>query len=657
MNDYDTLSNKLETEWISERINDFEVIVIYDRQTNHFDFNYLVQFPSDRLKENVVKDQIFSKVPSKAFIVWKQDYEENKDVFYQIRLRARKEVIIRVTEFMVAKYFTIHEHYLNPIFKSNPTLKWQFLTKLYYKYTQEIKEKIQLNDEIFWKQFMNEYKTYLVKNVLHKLLKQYGFVYINHLSTKELNTLFREILNEELLHSHHFILDCIKVVNTYIKKWITETGLINLIENNIIEDPQHLLTIDENSNSQLTFESIIRDNYFIVFSNLIYQSVLKALSNNEFKNVSDEYIVNMNTNQIKGKIKFNVEKRRDCDELLMILSKQPELTADILDLLCHLYLNNAVSNEELIEVEIDQLLKLRGIQPKLGGNGRRGGFEKEQREQILNSLHVLQNVFVEIEEIPIYERNKRIQKSISGHLFHFYRSSQRDSCHFKNEEVTSFYLEIGDVFLDYIFGSNRQVKLLPKKALTYNPYQKTIEKKIIRYLSWRFRIQARRGDYLRPLKMKTLIRQIGFERKKMSPSRYRDRLEKALDKLTDDQLIASWQYHHWDEDIVKKKNWLEEWLETSIIIIPPQPIISYYQPLERKKLIKNRKKTIVLSPTESIPEDIGRRIKKERSKRQQTLSQVANMTGISASYLSHIERGIKIPSYQIYLRLNQWLYN
>lgn len=658
MNESDTaLSNQLEVELISERINDFEVIIIYDRQTNHFDYNYLVEFPSDRLKENVLNNQIFPRVPSKVFIVWKQDYEENKDVFYQIRIRARKEVIIRLTEYMVAKFFALHEHYLKPIFKSNPTLKWEFLTKLYYQYQEKIKEKIQLNDEMFWEQFTQEYKTYLIKKVLNKLIKQYGFAYINHLSTEKLNRLFSDMLNEELFHSHTFIVDCIHVVNKYIERWIAKIGLTNLVEEKLIENFQELLLIYENNNSQPTFELIVKDNYFIVFSNLIYQSILKALSNNEFKYFDGEYYALINANQVKGKIKLNVETRRNCDELLTILSKQAELTADILDLICHLYLNKAVTNKDLVEIEIDQLLKLRGLQPKLAGNGRRGGFEKEQREQILNAIFVLQHLFIDIEEMTVFKKNKRFQKSISGSAFRFYSSKQKDTCNFKDSKVTSFYVQVGEIFLDYISGSNRQVKLLPKKTITYNPYQRTIEKKIIRYLSWRFRIQARKGDYLRALKIKTLLRQINFERKTMSPSRYRDRLEKALDKLTDDQLIASWQYHKWDEEIVKRRNWLEEWLETSIIIVPPQQIISYYQPLERKKSKKNNKKAVMLPSLKPIPNDIGIKIKKERNKRQLTLRQVADMIGISASYLSHIERGIKKPSYQIYIRINEWLYN
>src|SRR5699024_6390565 len=144
---------------------------------------------------------------------------------------------------------------------------------------------------------------------------------------------------------------------------------------------------------------IVKDNYYIVFSNMIYQSILKALSNEEFILDNDEYSAVITANRIKGKIKLISEIDAEYDELLTILSRQSELLDDILDMLSHMYLNDAVTNRDLIEVDINQLLQMRGIQPKLAGNGRRGGFEKAQREQVLNALLVLQRLFVDIDEI------------------------------------------------------------------------------------------------------------------------------------------------------------------------------------------------------------------------------------------------------------------
>lgn len=640
---------------IKSKIKEFQVIILYDRQSHHFDYTYLAEFPSPRLKQNVADNNIFPRIQSEVFIVWEQAYVENEQLFYKIRLRARKEVIIRLTEYLVAKFFTSYEHYLAPIFKNNPTLKWDTLMKIYYRYEQQIEENTHLNDETSWKKFIQWYKTYITNSVLETLIRTKGIAYVEQLSSEKLNALFFQKLNEQLFQDHTFMNDFTNMVNMYMDKWITETGIINLIDENTMEDVAALLGMQENNHRKSSFESIVKDNYYIVFSNIIYQSVLKALSNNEFHYFKGEYSALITANRIKGKVSLMTKEEQVSDELLKILSSQAELTTDILDLISHIYLKDAVTSKDLIEINIDQLLTLRGLQPKLAGNGRRGGFEKEQREQVLDALRVLQHLYVDIEEITVYENNKRVQKAIKGRVFRFYCSEHKEVCSFKDKELTSFYVQIGEIFIDYLSGSGRQVKLLPQKVLTYHPYQRTIEKKMMRYFSWRFRTQARRGDYLQSLKIKTLLRQINFERKSLSPSRFRDRFEKALDQLMDDQLIASWQYDQWDESTVERRNWINDWLEAAIIILPPQSIITYYQPLEKRQVKRKQTPTKKLAVLETVPHDVGLKLKEKRLEKQLTLAQLAKIIDISVSYLSHIERGVKQPSHQIYLKIKDWL--
>lgn len=640
---------------IRSHIKPFQVIILYDRQSHHFDYTYLSEFPSPRLKRNIEENNIFPRVQSEVFIVWEQSYVENEKLFYKIRLRARRELIIRLTEYLVAKFFTSYEHYLAPLLKNNPTLKWDFLMKIYYRYEQEIENSTQLNDETSWKKFIYWYKSYLTNSVLEALIRVHGLMYIEQLPTEELNTLFFKKLNEQLFQDHTFMNDFTNKVNVYIDKWITEIGIVNLIADNTMEDIMILLGMQGNKSRTSTFESIVKDNYYIVFSNIIYQSILKALSNNEFIYVEGEYSAPVTANQIKGNIYLMTEKRQARDELLGMLSSHAEFTTDILDLLTHVYINDAGNDRDLIEIKIDELLELRGLQPKLAGNGRRGGFEREQREQVLHALRILQHLFVDITDIIVYENNKRVQKAIRGRVVRFYCSEHKEVCNFNDKELTSFYVQIGEIFIDYLSGSGRQVKLLPQKVLTYHPYQRTIEKKMMRYFSWRFRTQARRGDYLQSLKIKTLLRQINFERKSRSPSRFRDRFEKALDQLMDDRLIASWQYEQWDEGVVERRNWIDDWLEASIIVLPPQSIITYYQPLEKRQVKRKQAPAKKLASLETVPHDIGIKLKNKRTEKQFTLAELAKIIDISVSYLSHIERGVKQPSHQMYIKIKEWL--
>ena len=654
-NNNPTLQKQEKVMNIKNKIKDFQIIILYDRHSQHFDYAYLAEFPSPRLKQNIQSNNIFPRVQSEVFIIWNHVYIENEQLFYKIRLRARKELVSRLTEYMVARFFTSNEHYLSPLFNNNATLKWDILMKIYYRYEQELEGNTYLNDEISWRKFIDWYKTYITDYVFHTLFQKFGSTHIQQLSTDELNELFFKKLNEQLFQDHTFMNDFTNMVNVYMDKWITETGLINTIDNNTMEDIMDLLGMKAVKERTSSFESIVKDNYYIVFSNIVYQSILKALSNNEFIYSDGKLSALITANRIKGAIHLVAETKEKEETLLNILGKHAELTTDILDLINYLYLNDTVIGKDLIKIDINRLLELRGLQPKLAGNGRRGGFEKEQREHLFIALDVLQHLFVDIAEITLYEKNKRVQKSIQGHVFHFYRTLDKEVCHFHDQNMQSFYVQIGNVFNDYLSGSGRQVKLLPQKVLTYHPYQRMIEKKLMRYFSWRFRTQARRGDYLQSLKIKTLLKQINYERKWSSPSRYRDRVEKALDQLIDDQLIASWQYDYWDENIVERRNWLEEWLEASIIILPPQSIITYYQPLEKKQAKQKQDKTKVLASLEKVPQDIGIKLKEKRTQKNLTLAQLAKIIDISVSYLSHIERGVKVPSYQMYIKIKDWL--
>ncbi len=95
------------------------------------------------------------------------------------------------------------------------------------------------------------------------------------------------------------------------------------------------------------------------------------------------------------------------------------------------------------------------------------------------------------------------------------------------------------------------------KAVQYDPYRQKWEKRLARYLSWQWRIQASRTGYSRPYRVNTLLEVVGEENGPQRPHLIRNRLEKALDCLQEDKLIASWQYERWDEEMGGRPGWLQ----------------------------------------------------------------------------------------------------
>src|SRR5699024_9260566 len=114
--------SEIDIKRVSENIDEFQVIILYDRQSQNFDYQYLSEFPSLNLNQSIERNNVFPSVPSETFIVWQCSYDENNDLFYKIRKNARREMIVRLIEYIFEKFIIIHEPYLKPIKKKNQTI-------------------------------------------------------------------------------------------------------------------------------------------------------------------------------------------------------------------------------------------------------------------------------------------------------------------------------------------------------------------------------------------------------------------------------------------------------------------------------------------------------------------------------------------------------
>jgi len=85
------------------------------------------------------------------------------------------------------------------------------------------------------------------------------------------------------------------------------------------------------------------------------------------------------------------------------------------------------------------------------------------------------------------------------------------------------------VFAHFLAGPGRQTALLSAKALQYDPYRQTWEKRLTRYLSWQWRCEAHTGNYLQPFAVATLLTAIGYPVNRRRLTWQRDRLEKTPD--------------------------------------------------------------------------------------------------------------------------------
>ncbi len=137
-------------------------------------------------------------------------------------------------------------------------------------------------------------------------------------------------------------------------------------------------------------------------------------------------------------------------------------------------------------------------------------------------------------------------------------------------DVKGIVFRPGKNFARYLFGPGRQTALLSIKALSYDPKRRAPEKRLTRYLSWQWRIRAKSGKYLDPYRIQTILDAVDqkIDNTTRNKARIRERIEKALDHLKDDGVIANWQYH--------KEMRGNDWVHSLVIIEPPADFVNYY---------------------------------------------------------------------------------
>jgi DNA-binding XRE family transcriptional regulator len=198
-------------------------------------------------------------------------------------------------------------------------------------------------------------------------------------------------------------------------------------------------------------------------------------------------------------------------------------------------------------------------------------------------------------------------------------------------DVAKFIFRPGTVFAHFLFGPGRQSALLSAKALAYDPYRQTWEKRLARYLSYQWRCRAHSGDYLQPFRVATLLEAIGTPLDTRKPSRTREHLENVLDTLLHDEVITAWQYDRWEETLTTRRGWASHWLQATLLIEPPESIRATYRRLARHEAAAPR----VLP----LPASLGERLHQRRKALGLTQLQAAEHLGLSPSYLNRLEQG------------------
>ncbi len=336
------------------------------------------------------------------------------------------------------------------------------------------------------------------------------------------------------------------------------------------------------------------------------------------------------------------------------LEELSDIDADALDALSAIWLRQAKHPDQDAMAGVDEILEMRGMLPKKSGQGRRGGYGPEQRNEILRALNHIQNLWMNMTQMEVYGgdsgKSKGQSKTLAIKSRAFTITDMMGQLHLDGHlDVSQFIFRPGKVFANFLFGIGRQTALLSARALSYNPYLQAGEKRLARYLSWQWRCQAGNGCGPKVYRVGTLLDVIGEKPNLRNPHRSRERMERLLEVLLKDEIVASWQYERWNEDNFSRRGWLDEWLDSTLILEPPAEIQEQY-----KSLIKSEMKKLAIAPLASA-NFYGEQLRQRRQELGISQAQLAEQLGMHQTAVNRIERGLREGSKATLQKIKAWL--
>jgi hypothetical protein len=321
----------------------------------------------------------------------------------------------------------------------------------------------------------------------------------------------------------------------------------------------------------------------------LYTGYRRVISdNNSFKRIEGSVwpVAKINTSEGKSYVQLRPEQAdeplvpEDLEEISHRMWEQAkslsDIQADVLDILTATWLKQANTVNDRAVIDVDDFCRMRGLKPKLGGCGRRGGYGEDQRLTHLRAAQTIFDCWIVAIEIPIYAaKGNRPGKSgslqsrpfIVTDRFGEHRFSWGDSrCHDNFIDVRKLKYTVGEVIGVFLMA-NRQTALLSERALRYSLRTQIWEKRLTRYYSYLWRCRARRGDFLKPVRVSSILGEglrINLDPRRLA--RQQNRLCKCHRTLERDGVITDWQYERQDGP----------WPDWTVRITPPPKILSHY---------------------------------------------------------------------------------
>lgn len=406
-------------------------------------------------------------------------------------------------------------------------------------------------------------------------------------------------------------------------------------------------------------------NYLYVMNNLPYHAVREALALRKFANSEDSPwpTAEIRKGATQGQaqlfpVELEINPYREPDEQQQLIEKMwrqvselNDLDADVLDMMSALWIAQARNPNDFARVNVRELLEMRGLRAKTGEGGRASGYRPEQKQVLFQAIEHISNLFLLIQdmEAPRSEGGGRGERrEVRSRAFVVTDIMGNRTPSGMSLEIEEFLIRPGVLFGYFLFGPGRQLALLSSKAIQYDRIRQDWEKRLARYFSWQWRNDASKMRVKRQFLVRTLLENTGKTVDCEHPKRTRDRLEKALSKLTSDDVLASWRWERSRTASREPRNWADYWLDWAVEVEMPMYVQKQYQyilgEVTEASDPNQSSKTILRDSDRGQPgivksgDSIELRLGAWRQERGLSQAEAARLLGVTQSYYSLIER-------------------
>ncbi|PDZ37892.1 hypothetical protein CN520_08315 [Bacillus cereus] len=413
------------------------------------------------------------------------------------------------------------------------------------------------------------------------------------------------------------------------------------------------------------------EDYYEVNNSAVYYKLRDGIAKNQFEEdelskvlqypietKSSNGVAQLSSHKDEDLRLTNIEEAARWNTLVDdVMSNMDDLTADCLDAITIQWINEAKSPDEFIDFSYEQVLEMCNIPKTVVKN--KEYYRAEDKIKIAKRIAALASIFIylndENEVVVLNDREDEgerleLKREVVKRLFVL------DSVVLWRHSVTNEYMGIescrikpGSFLTNYLYGSNNTTALLSKKALEYNSYRHKYHKRLIRYLTWQWRIRQMYSSLKKPYSIggdKGLLVVMDIP-KDWKPNRIREQLENVLMDLENEKVISHWEYSDpLDEQQIGKRNWFKNYYTNlGITILPPEEMLQSMDRVIGKKsieepqeqlpevtVVKEIKKTV--ESVEQIEKKIRDKILKVHNEKKVSIREIADEMSISPSTLS-----------------------